>query len=343
MENEHKALKIAALISKSLETDLTEQEQSELSQWRSASIENEKLFLEMINAGSREDMLSDFKKYDATKALKRTTERIAQERAKERNAKVRSLVLKISVAAASVLLCCFLYFNREQITNLFKPVHTEYAVTGVGQRKIISLPDGSKVWLAPLSRLAYPDHFGSSTREIDLKGEAFFEVAKDRTHPFLIHSGSMLTSVVGTSFNVQEYKEQDIATVTVVTGIVSVSALIGNQGLSKQVKLKPFQRALFDKTHHILKQEAYPDAKNMLLRRAGIYHYEGTPVLEIIEDLRKNYNVPIQVTGDLSNCTFYGDKTSHDDIYKFLRKVCITINAEIQRNGNTIIITGSGC
>jgi ferric-dicitrate binding protein FerR (iron transport regulator) len=67
------------------------------------------------------------------------------------------------------------------------------------------LYDGTKIWLSPSSALQYQDQLVNSLREVTLDGEAFFEVAKDKKHPFIIHSGRMQTEVVGTSFNIKSY------------------------------------------------------------------------------------------------------------------------------------------
>ena len=109
----------------------------------------------------------------------------------------------------------------------------------------------------------------------------------------------------------------------------------------KNVRLNAFEKATFYDSSGLLTKAAFPEAKTLLLRREGIYQYAGTPVLQIIADLRRNDTVQIVVHGDLGNATFFGTKTPKNDTYSFLQKVCLTINARIDKTGKTITITGS--
>ena len=83
------------------------------------------------------------------------------------------------------------------------------------------LEDGSIIWLKGNSSLTYPEHFVNATREVSLIGEALFEVAKDASHPFVVHSNGMNTKVLGTSFNIRPIGNH--VEVVVFTGKVAVS------------------------------------------------------------------------------------------------------------------------
>lgn len=342
MENEHQAFEIIALIRKLQDGRISGAERTILEHWIIESEQNRVLFEQLMDEGYKSEAIARFQKYDAEAAFERVKQRLANTQA-ENKGRIRRLAWRIAAVAASLFLAALVFFNRGRIGNWINPVQQQTVATKVGERKIILLADGSKIWLAPASSFSYPDRFNAPNREVTLTGEAFFEIAKDKSHPFLIHSGTMLTRVVGTSFNIRAYAEQKLATVTVVTGIVSVAEFNTTHKLLKQVRLRPFEQAVLDKSRLTLIARQYPLAKAMLQRKDGIYHYDGTPVLQIIEDLKKNYNVHIVVSGDLQRCRFYGDLSSQDDVYKFLQNVCLTINAQIQRNGNTIIITGDGC
>lgn len=103
----------------------------------------------------------------------------------------------------------------------------------------IKLSDGSKIYLAANSLFQYPEKFEGDERKVSLlKGNAFFEVAKDKTHPFIISSGDLKTRVVGTSFHIQLSKSK--CEVIVVTGKVNVS------GEGQSVDLVPNEEALFE-------------------------------------------------------------------------------------------------
>lgn len=345
MKDENQPFLIIDLIRKFQRGTISSEEHKVLYNWVHENKANTELFEQLNSEGYRSDALSRFNRYDTEAAWERVNDRLQQIEVpgRKHSGKIRTLMVRIAGAAAILILVSLLFINREKLSDLLNPVHQQLVNTKTGERKVIQLPDGSKVWLSSASTLSFPERFRGRYREINLKGEAFFEVTKDKTHPFLIHSGSMLTRVVGTSFNIHAYNDQKVATVTVLTGIVSVSELTATRQVMQEVRVKPFEQAILNKVNHTVAAQQYPNAKDLLLRRQGIFHYAGTPVLQIIEDVRKNYNINIQVAGDLNSCTFYGDLSPQDDIYKFLRRVCLTINAAIERNGNTIIITGNGC
>jgi ferric-dicitrate binding protein FerR (iron transport regulator) len=92
-----------------------------------------------------------------------------------------------------------------------------------GQRKVIQLSDGSTIYLGAASRLQYPEQFAGHTREISLVGEAFFDIVTDPAHPFIIHTGDVATTVLGTSFKIAAFEGQAV-TVAVATGKVKVAA-----------------------------------------------------------------------------------------------------------------------
>jgi len=124
---------------------------------------------------------------------------------------------------------------------LFKPsISTAKQLTfkTLDTPKSIQLSDGSKIYLAANSLFKYPEKFDADERKVSLlKGNAFFEVAKDRKHPFIIQSGDLKTRVVGTSFHIQLSKSK--CEVIVVTGKVNVSAK------GQNVDLVPNEEALF--------------------------------------------------------------------------------------------------
>src|SRR5690606_36092602 len=94
------------------------------------------------------------------------------------------------------------------------------------------------------SRLLYPSRFRGGRREVTLVGEAYFEVAHQADKPFIIHSGKLITQVLGTSFNIKAYENDPDIKVAVLTGKVGVRNLTGNQ---KAVFLTPNQEAVYNK------------------------------------------------------------------------------------------------
>jgi transmembrane sensor len=95
--------------------------------------------------------------------------------------------------------------------------------TGFGHQTRLSLADGSAVWLNAASAILYPASFPGKERRVTITGEAYFEIEKDLSRPFIVTVGDMEIRVLGTHFNVNGYKGKGIATISVLEGAVKVS------------------------------------------------------------------------------------------------------------------------
>jgi len=253
---------------------------------------------------------------------------------------VKICAVWLVVACSTALLFGHFYTD---IKGYFHPVKQFTMVTRAGERKSLTLSDGTKIWLSPSSSLEYPDRLIGNLREVKLEGEAFFEVAKDKKHPFIIHSDRMDTRVVGTSFNIQSYKQQQQAyTVTVVTGIVKVSALSSSGVKTGTVVLKPNQRSLFDNQNGSLTSIDYPDAKQLLKRKEGILNYDGAPVQEVVADFARYYKLPIVIQSKSTNCLCYGEFNTNKPVNIVLEQLAAAINAKIIIQKDRYILKG-GC
>ncbi|MBN2611569.1 MAG: FecR family protein [Bacteroidales bacterium] len=129
-------------------------------------------------------------------------------------------------AAAAILLFLagslsyYLLSNRVKNDNYLTT--NEYIVP-YGSRSQLILPDGSKIWLNSGSKLSYNNRFGHSNRDINLEGEAYFDVAKNANLPFVINASDLNIKVLGTAFNVKAYPDEDYVETTVERGMVQVS------------------------------------------------------------------------------------------------------------------------
>jgi len=106
-------------------------------------------------------------------------------------------------------------------------VYQQQLVTQKGSRSQVLLPDGSKVWLNAGSKLDYPRQFNGKTRDVQLQGEAYFEVMKDSEKPFYVHTHAFDIKVLGTGFNVRAYPDEDSAVTSLVHG--SVEVIVGKK------------------------------------------------------------------------------------------------------------------
>ena len=141
-------------------------------------------------------------------------------------------------AAASILFFWFLFRTNEN-TGV-KPINNTVS-TKVGDKASINLPDGSKVWLNGESKITYVGDFGNKTREVYLSGEAFFDVAKDKTKPFIIHTRTINLKVLGTAFNVRSYDNEKETETALVRGCVEITL---RNSPDKKIVLKPGEKLL---------------------------------------------------------------------------------------------------
>lgn len=121
-----------------------------------------------------------------------------------------------------------------------QPLEMNKVVTGTGGFYNLVLSDGTRVWLNSESELEYPVKFGRGEREVRLQGEAFFEVARDEARPFIVTAGDVRTRVLGTSFNVKAYADEDDVLATLFTGRVEVAPI---RDLARRVVLSPGRQA----------------------------------------------------------------------------------------------------
>lgn len=187
-------------------------------------------------------------------------------------------------AAASILLCWFLFRNNEN-TGI-KPINNTVS-TKTGDKANINLPDGSKVWLHGDSKITYVGDFGNKTREIYLSGEAFFDVARDKTRPFIIHTRTITLKVLGTAFNVRSYDNEKETETALVRGSVEVT--LRNRP-DQKIFLKPGDKLLVknipvDTAQNYKKQKHDEETPIAVLTNM---HYYGTDSSSIETSWTKN-------------------------------------------------------
>lgn len=162
-------------------------------------------------------------------------------------------------------------------------------VNPYGQRSKIILPDSSEVFLGAGSKLTIPEKFTGNLREISLQGEAFFQVTKNPKKPFIIHTGTVQTRVLGTSFKIEAFKNKPL-TVSVVTGKVRVDDYAGNLHTSLAV-LTPGQKVTYDNGQAIAGKTIIDDTRAW---KDGRQVFNGQALAEITEVLERWYNVKVE-------------------------------------------------
>jgi ferric-dicitrate binding protein FerR (iron transport regulator) len=201
---------------------------------------------------------------------------------------------------------------------------TEERINPRGQKSVLILPDGSKVWLSVDSKLTYvKDFMRTSRREVQLEGEAFFSVVHNDSVPFIVHtSSSIRIEVLGTSFNVKSYKEDTTVETTLVDGKVSIDKLEKNGLTVGNLILKPNQRAVYFKGSNTLDIRDV-NAQNVSAWRHDYLVFDETPFRDVLTQLERWYDVriylPEEEEGDLPcSLTANIQHESLEDVLKLL-------------------------
>jgi ferric-dicitrate binding protein FerR (iron transport regulator) len=146
----------------------------------------------------------------------------------EANPRTRRRTLLLTTLCFAILGISVWFYNSRTSAVPVSTEHPPVAVvheinTAEGSRTHLTLPDGTKVWLNAGSRLSYSKSYNAATREVNLTGEAFFDVARNSQKPFLIHTARIDIQVLGTSFNVKSYPRDRTTEATLIRGSIAVS------------------------------------------------------------------------------------------------------------------------
>ncbi|MFD2162105.1 FecR family protein [Paradesertivirga mongoliensis] len=203
-----------------------------------------------------------------------------------------------SIAAACLIVLQFFSQGNTEVSVPAKSKHETALVNFVNRTNLLNkhvLPDNSSVWLKPGATLSYNRAF--IKREVTLRGEAFFEVEKDSAHPFLIHSGGVITRVIGTSFNVKALETNNTTEVSVVSGKVLVYTPASSKKKIKSVFLLPEQKVTYVKSQdQLLKVDmAREPALNMW--KKNTLSFDNVPVSNVVRTLNRAFDCRITIAG----------------------------------------------
>jgi len=248
---------------------------------------------------------------------------------------------KILVAALVIMVFGAALLLGEKSSSL-KDDQNVLAVNG--NRRLVKLPDGSKISVEPSSRFSYPKQFGEGARNVYLTGEAFFEVTHDAAHPFIVHTPHANVMVLGTSFNV-EANASGFVRVVVSNGRVKVQTT-GTDKEQQAVIINASQSVVYNNaTNEIQKIEAPVDAVFYRQRHNGKFSYEGVPVAKVAADIERYYHVPVSLEENLNGCAFYGQFRADDNVERAISLITLSLNASMKKNnhGKGYIISGGTC
>lgn len=203
----------------------------------------------------------------------------------------------------------------------------------------VLLDDGTQLLVNRNSTIRYSKNFLLAERRVILSGEAWFDVARDSTRPFVIEAGEALVEVLGTSFNVNAYKESPVVEITVESGLVALSAKDDQDDL---IVMKAGSGGTYHKTQKELTLVASSNPNNISWKTRELY-FDGSSLGEVLNLLRRVYGAKLVIMDpQLESCTItvtFKDQ-SLDAVLKVLE---MTLDLEITRSGDEIRLHGNGC
>lgn len=210
-------------------------------------------------------------------------------------------------------------------------------VVPFGHRHSIVLCDGTKVQLNSGSQLIFPAEFKGKTREVFLKGEGFFEVSKNKEKPFIVKTEFLDLRVLGTSFNVSSYQDEQTVTTVLVEGKVAIhenGKLFGGT----KIELKPGEGCFYN-VNNSNSQVKEVDVNDFVSWKDGIFRFKDQPLTDVIGRVKKYYNKNIVIEGiDLPQTLISGKLVLSEDFEKVMNYLALTLEARYEKeNENTYL------
>jgi len=197
-----------------------------------------------------------------------------------------------------------------------------------GGRYEIFLPDGTHVWMNAASTLKYPASFASlRERKVSLRGEAYFEVKKDKQHPFIVTTAQQEVKVLGTHFNINAYPEDVKSQTTLLEGSVKVS------GENTEILLKPGQMAVNNGQRLLVKQA---DLENVMAWKNGLFVFDRQQLTEVLKDVSRWYNVEFDYSEEIGRRKLWGTVSKQNSLTDLLDNIVITSGIHYKIEGRRI-------
>lgn len=243
-----------------------------------------------------------------------------------------------AVAAATVALVAVALFlvseeqtgSDELAAPALRKVETE-----ASQRANVQLSDGTHIILNAKSTLSFPDEFADDVREVHLQGEAFFDVASEMNRPFVVRTETAVTQVLGTSFNVGAYPEDDATQVVVTEGKVAVRPKQSQSGEAEEATLTAGHLARLSKTRKMVLRKNV-DIDRYLAWTKGRLVFKDAPFEEVAQKLEHWYDLRVRLADasmevDRLNATFQDEPVS-----EVLSVIAKTLSLRYEREGKTV-------
>lgn len=222
----------------------------------------------------------------------------------------------------------------KDVANANQAISTNLISTPRGGQYEVTLPDGTKVWLNAASSLKYPSSFAKNERKVELQGEAYFEVAKDKNRPFRVATKQQTVEVLGTHFNISAYNDEAQVKTTLLEGAVNVSS--GTNSL----KLKPGQQALLNLADAKLRLNPNVDVDKEMAWKNDLFAFDNDDLKTIMRQISRWYDLDVVYQGKITDEKYVGEiprNSNLSEVFKILELNHVHIDAK----GKVLTVSGS--
>jgi transmembrane sensor len=239
----------------------------------------------------------------------------------------------LGIAASLLFLFCiasFVFLNR---TKILEKTITESIAPNGGKSQLV-LADGTKVYLNSGTILRYDNRFGKQNREIELAGEAYFEVARNEKIPFIIYTSDIEVRVLGTKFNVMAYPDDPSIETTVMEGTVNVKERTGE----KSLVITANQKASYTKTNKTLLSSVV-NPMTYASWKENILYFDNENFENVISKLERWYDVSIHLEGKDSIDDRFTLTVKNESLKEVLDLISLTTPLRYKIQGDEVIIS----
>lgn len=222
------------------------------------------------------------------------------------------------------------YCNDKKIDLNSIPLFNTISTPMGGQYQVL-LSDGTKVWLNASSSLSFPVNFYGGERKVELTGEAYFEVAKNKASPFIVKVRDMDVKVLGTHFNIMSYTDEDRIATTLLEGSVSVS-----KGADSRMMVPGEQLRYYNKG--VVEMKSNVDVEQVVAWKNGKFHFDEADIKTIMRQLGRWYNIDVVYEGKAPETLFGGIIGKKENINQLLKIFELTGRVHFKIEGTKITI-----
>ena len=341
MQESNLSDRIEQLIVSELTGVISGKEEKKLSEWKNKSEANQNVYNHFIEAWNATLFLNEMKRYNTSTALKTVKLRIEKRFIKQKYWQWMQRIAAVLFLPLLIALGLLIGHTNDETSVCDVTMQTVHCPAGL--RSSLVLADGTKVWLNAGAEIEYPTAFAQNERRVSVTGEAFFDVKKDSLKPFFVELNNLMVQVVGTQFNVENFKDSEYIQVSLKEGKVMLFDDEDLPDVSFLTAMDPGEQVRYDRlTKDFVKTKM--EEENIDSRISGYLVFNDAPIHKVARELEYWYNVKIMITEDrkwedfLLTASFENESLSQVlEILKYADNIGYKIDKKRNKNGQQVI------